>query len=150
MGLRNGEYAGRKIWDGHWTNCGPEQHDGTYIIPNYNILRLLGTSWLSCFMLDNGTIETVEEIQEMLCVVRAQGCMMVENPMVTDGSAQCHIAPRWPGTSTMALRPIMFLPLLVRLNPASSINIHSCRVSQPSNSNMFCKNMFWVHVYSKQ
>ncbi len=64
----------------------------TYIIPNYNILRLLGTSWLSCFMLDNGTIETVEEIQEMLCVVRAQGCMMVENPMVTDGSAQRHIA----------------------------------------------------------
>ncbi len=64
----------------------------TYIIPNYNILRLLGPSWLSCFMLDNGTIETVEEIQE-LCVVRAQGCMMVENPMVTDGSAQRHIAP---------------------------------------------------------
>ncbi len=65
----------------------------TYIIPNYNILRLLGPSWLSCFMLDNGTIETVEEIQEILCVVRAQGCMMVENPMMTDGSAQRHIAP---------------------------------------------------------
>ncbi len=33
MGLRNGEYAGRKIWDGHWTNCGPEQHDGNLHYP---------------------------------------------------------------------------------------------------------------------
>ena len=64
-------------------------------------------------------------------------------PPVADGCTERVIFPqRWPGTSTMARWPMMFLPRVLRFvksNPASSIKMYSCGMGLASNSNILWK-----------
>ena len=109
----------------------------TDIVPNFNVLWEV----ISNLTLSGSGMRSLQRVSKKVTrrsvLYGPNNGNMRQHTILRDSSTYSYVPTRWPGTSTVALQPMIFRPRLlcfVRLNPASSTEMKLCVGSLASSS----------------